>query len=489
MICITIKTSDDYLDSMEDLKTRVFVGGELVENITQHPTTKTVVEAMALTYELANDPEYEDVMGAESELIGEKINRNLRIIRSREDLYKRQQMAKLGAQKLGTCNYRCPGCDVMSALAATTYEMDDDLGTDYNEKFIDYVKNAQREDLAVTGALTCVKGDRSKRPAEGDPDMYVHVVEEKDGGIVVRGSKICQSGCYGGHENLFMPTIALREGEEDYAVSFALPNHTEGVTYIAQYNPYTNERVMEDKEYIGNPDYGVRETSMIVLDDVFVPWERVFMCRERKYAGRLVDRFARMHRMNCGGACKVGFSDLVIGATRIMAKQLGIENALHVREKLLNMVVDSELAAACAVASAWEGIEEPEGSGIYFPDPIYGNASKLHIAEGFWRILQYAGDIVGGFGVCMPSEKELENPETEDFVKKYLKAASSAEERMRLAKFIQNWTAGLHGVGTWHGAGSTEMQKISLYRVYDFEEREKLARDLSGLDEIEGNSD
>jgi len=317
-----------------------------------------------------------------------------------------------------------------------------------------------------------------------DPDVYVHVVEKREDGIVVRGAKVSQSGAIGSHETLVIATMGMRQGEEDFAVAFAVPNGTEGLTYICQYTPFTAERELSpDVKYLGNPLYGQRETCIMVFDNVFIPWEHVFMCGEAKYSGRLVARFAKTHRMNCGGACKVGFADLIIGATQLAAEFSGVQKAPHIVEKMTDMIRINETARACTIAAALKGHEEPAGSGFFQPDDIFGNAAKLTIADGFWDILKWAGDIGGGMAVTMPSELELENPETAHYVRKFMKASAPAEQRLRIAKFIQNWCAGLHGAGTWHGAGSPMAQKMALYALTNFEEKKSLARSLAGLRE------
>ena len=477
-----IKTAEEYREDVRKIKPRVFLGGELVKDITEHPVTRTVINTIAAMYDLANNPKYKDIMVTKSELIGEDISRFLKPCRSKEDLYKRHEASKLAAQTVGMCYYRCGGFEIANPMFATTWEMDRDLGTSYHGRFTEFWKKLQKDDLHFSGGITDVKGDRSKRPSEQeDLDMYTHVVEKRNEGIIVRGCKISQSGAYAAPEHIFAPTTVLRKGEEDYAIVFALPAGTEGITYIAQYTPYTCERIMERSEHTGNPQYGVRETCMIVLDDVFVPWERVFLHGEIEYSNKLLGRFIRMHRANCAGACKVGILDAIIGATKLMAEQLGIDGASHVREKLLEMIKDTGLAEACGLASIERATEDPEGSGYYFPDPVFSNIAKWHGGEAFWRVLQNAGDIVGGIGVTMPSERELENPETRDYIKKYLKTKVPAPERMRLVKFIQYWVAGLHGVGTWQGGGTPEFSKIPIYREYDFEERKELAKRICGL--------
>jgi len=477
-----IKTAKEYLDSIKKLRPKVYINGERVKDITKHPVTKSIVNAMAKIYDMANDPKYESIMTAHSQFINEKINRSLHIFQSVEDLEKRVEMALLTSQVLGTCNYRCPGCDALNTLMSVTYEMDQKLGTNYREKVINYLKWLQKNDIAVSGSLTDPKGDRSKRPKEQDPDMYLRVVERRSDGIIVRGARVHQSGCIAAHEHIIIPGITFREGEEEYAVAFAVPNGTKGITYICQFTPYDAERMyMEDEQYLGNPIYGVRETCMIIFDDVFIPWERVFMCGEVEFTFHMWSRFARIHRMSCGGACKVGFGDLMIGAAKAIVDYLGISNAPHVREKLIEMVKLNETLHACSLAAALKGTEEPKGSGIYLPDRLFSNISKLNCAEGFWKLMALLGDLVGGLAVTMPSEKELRNPETAEYVKKYLKAAVPAEKRMRMTKFIQNWAAGLHGVATWHGAGSPQAQKIEMFRTYNFDEKKKLAEELAGI--------
>jgi len=312
--------------------------------------------------------------------------------------------------------------------------------------------------------------------------MYVRVVEKRDDGIIVRGAKMHQSGAIAAHEHVVIPGTAFRKGEEEYAVAFAIPSGSKGVTYICQYTPQDAERLTAENQYhLGNPIYGIRETCMIVFDDVFVPWDRVFMCGEVEFTGTLVSRFAKTHRMSCGGACKVGFGDLMIGAAHAVIDYLGVSDAPHIREKLIEMVKINETLHACAIAAAFKGVEEPEGSGIYLPDRIFSNIARLNCAEGFWRLMALLGDVCGGLAATMPSEKELKNPETSEYIKKYLKARVPAEKRMRITKFIQNWVAGTHGVATWHGAGSVEAQKIEIYRTVNFEEKRKLAENLAGI--------
>jgi len=170
-------TSQQYLDSIRKLNPRVYIGGKWVKNLLDHPVTKSMVMANAAIYDLAQQPEHQAVMVAKSHLTGEPVNRNLNVATSIHDLDMRQEMALLTSQTVGTCNYRCVGCDALNALASTTFEMDRDLGTKYNERFNKWLAYAQSKDLAVSGAITDAKGDRKKRPSQQDDlDVHLHLV-------------------------------------------------------------------------------------------------------------------------------------------------------------------------------------------------------------------------------------------------------------------------------------------------------------------------
>jgi len=121
----------------------------------------------------------------------------------------------------------------LNALSMVTYDIDQKHGTKHNKRFLDYLKYVQEEDPVCCGAMTDAKADRNLRPSQQpDPDQYLHVVEEKDEGIIVRGAKLHQTGAINSHETIVMPTRAMREDDDTYAISFALPADAEGIIYI-----------------------------------------------------------------------------------------------------------------------------------------------------------------------------------------------------------------------------------------------------------------
>ena len=484
---MALMTPDQFEESLKSLKPRIFMNGQKVDSILENRNTRTVVEANKASYEWALDPRYKDIMTCHSPLIDDVVNRYTHVSASREDLVKKAEAGTFTAEMLGTCIYRCVGYDAFHSLASTCWEMDRDLGTQYYPRFIEYLKMVQRKDLSVAGALTEPRGKRSQRTLDWpDPFLSLKVVDKNADGIFVRGAKINISGAFASHEMVVLPQAAHFEGEEDYAIAFAVPTDAKGITYVCQYSPYSAERdAAEDLEELGNPRFGQRETSMVIFDNVFVPWDRVFHCGEYKYSVKFVTRFAKTHRMTCGGTCKVGFMNQVIGACKLIQEYKGLEKAAHINDQLTEMVVLRETGRACGLAAANKGAEEPVGSGVFLPDELMGNVAKLNVCNSFWRVMALAGDIGGGLIVTMPSLKELKNPEVKDYVKEFYSFGSDepTENILKVHKLLQNWTAGQHGVATWHGAGPVMAQKIMLQRVVNYDHEKNLVKQTLNLKE------
>ncbi|EAX47031.1 Vinylacetyl-CoA delta-isomerase [Thermosinus carboxydivorans Nor1] len=478
-----MKTGKEYIDSLRKRNIKVYVKGQLLksEEVVDHPFIRGHVNSAALTYDLAHDPVYEDLMTVKSHLTGKKINRFTHIHQSVDDLVKKVKMLRMISQKTGTCYQRCVGFDALNALYTVTYEMDKKLGTEYHQRFKKYLEYVQENDIMVAGAMTDPKGDRSLRPSQqADPDLYVHVVEKNDKGIVIRGAKAHMTGMVNSHEMLIMPTTAMTEEDKDYAVSCAVPVDAPGVLHI--FGRQTNDdRKCEGEIDQGNARYGiVGGECLTVLENVFVPWEKVFMCGETEFSGLLVERFACYHRQNYGG-CKGGVSDVVIGAAAVMADMSGYGKAAHIKEKINEMIHLTETLYACSIACSAEG--KPTASGAYYVDPLLANVGKHNVTRLIYEIDRLAQDIGGGITATMPSESDLRNPEIGKYVEKYLKGVSTipTEYRMRIARLIENMTGGTALVESMHGAGSPQAQKVFYSKLSNLEHKKRCALDIAGV--------
>jgi len=485
MFLMALMTREGYIESLRKLNLKVYMFGELIDNPVDHPMIRPSMNSVAMTYELAHQEEYKDLMTTKSHLTGETINRFCHIHQSTEELIKKIKMQRLLGQKTASCFQRCVGMDAFNAIYSTTFEMDKEYGTNYHERFVNYLKFVQENDYTVDGAMTDPKGDRGLSPSQQeDPDLYLRITEVREDGIVVRGAKAHQTGAINSHEHLIMPTIALKDEDKDYAVSFAVPSDAEGVIMIYGRQSCDTRKLEEGADIdLGNPNFGGHE-ALVIFNDVFVPNDRVFMCKEAKYAGMLVERFAGYHRQSY--ACKTGVGDVLIGAAALAADYNGANNASHIKDKLIEMMHLNETIWACAVACSAEGSKTESGN--YLIDLLLANVCKQNVTRFPYEIARLAEDLAGGIMVTMPSEKDFRDPEIGKYVEKYLvgKTGTSTENRMRVLRLIENITLGTAAVGyrteSMHGAGSPQAQRIMIARQGNLEAKKEMARNIAQLD-------
>jgi 4-hydroxybutyryl-CoA dehydratase / vinylacetyl-CoA-Delta-isomerase len=479
-------TRDDYIASLRRMKKRAFIFGQRVENTVDHPLIRPSLNACAMTYALAERPECAPWMLATSHLTGRPVNRFTHLHQGASDLVAKVKMLRLLGRETGCCFQRCVGMDALNALDSVTFEMDQGLGTRYHERFRRFLEHVQENDLVADGAMTDPKGDRRARPAQqADLDLFMRIVERKPAGIVVRGAKLHQTGALNSHEIIVMPTQALQEGEQDYAVAFAIPADTEGVLMICGRQPSDTRRLEGGSLDVGNREFGGHE-AVIILEDVFVPWERVFMAGEWRFSGLLVERFAGYHRQSYGG-CKVGVGDVLIGAAQSLARCQGTDAAAHIKDKIVEMIHLNETMYACGIACSSEG--KATASGTYLIDPLLANVCKLNVTRFPYEIARLAQDIAGGLLVTLPSESDFLRDETRAYLEKYLRGVDryTTEDRRRLLRLVENLTLGPGAAAylteSMHGAGSPQAQRIMLARLADLEAKVRSARRLAGIQE------
>jgi 4-hydroxybutyryl-CoA dehydratase/vinylacetyl-CoA-Delta-isomerase len=281
-----------------------------------------------------------------------------------------------------------------------------------------------------------------------------------------------------------MPTLAMRGGDEDYAVSFAIPSDSDGIIHILGRQSCDTRKLEGSPIDVGNATFGGHE-ALVIFDDVFVPNERVFMNGECQFSRILVERFAGYHRQSYGG-CKVGVGDVLIGATATAAEYAGVARASHVKRKLGEMIHLNETLFSCGLGCSVAGAAMP--SGTYLVDLLLANVCKQNVTRLPYEIARLAEDLAGGLMVTMPSERDLNHPEIGPLVEKYLRGVAKVPtaDRMRILRLIENLTLGTAAVSyrteSMHGAGSPEAQAIMIRRLSDLEAKKALAKRLAGIE-------
>jgi 4-hydroxybutyryl-CoA dehydratase/vinylacetyl-CoA-Delta-isomerase len=477
-----LKNGAEYMDSLRSISPVIYYKGKRVEDVVNHPATAPHVRAAAMTYALAADEEHKDIATATSHLTGKTISRFTHVHQNVEDLIKKVKFLRVLGQKTGTCFQRCVGLDGINAVYSVIYEMDKKNGTDYMKRFKKWLTYIQDENLMVVGAMTDPKGDRSKSPVnQPDPDQYVHIVDRSDKGITIRGAKLHMTGAVNSHEILIMPTTALDEQSRDYAVICAIPVDASGITMIFGRQAGDDRRDNLERIDVGKPRFGaVGGEAVIAFEDVFVPWERVFMGGETEFTGDVVYRFAAHHRANYG-ACKTGLMDVLTGAVAYLAHMQGTAKASHVKDKITEMIHLCETLYCSSIACSAEGWKTP--SGAYMVDTMLANVCKQNITRYHFEVARLALDLAGGFIATLPSEYDLENEDVGHLVKKYFSVVEGipTEQRIKIARMIEAMTGGTALVESMHGAGSPQAQRIMILREGKLDQKIKLAKALVGI--------
>ena len=475
---MAIKTADEYRERLKGMKPNVYVGGQRIQR--DDPILAPCINTVAYTFQAAADPQFQDLVVTTSHLTGEKINRFTNVNTSVDDLLKKQEMVRTLCHRVGGCIQRCMATDTINAMGVVSKEIDDAKGTEYHKRFLEFLKYYQENDLVGSTSQSDAKGDRSKRPHQQvDPDLYLRVIEKRKDGIIVRGAKNhITMGPYV-DEHLVIPTRTLTKEESDWAVAFAIPADADGIKNITR---TTSPRPRVELKAPYN-QYGVAE-SVVVFDDVFIPWERVFMCGEWEFGGRLALTFADFHRHSyCG--CKPGITDIIMGATSLVAEYNGVGNAPHIRDELTELTIIAELAYAAGIAASVKA--HRTSSGIYEPAFLYSNCGRYLTGVNVYHEYDLLTSIAGGLPSTLPFEQEWLNPETRPYLEKYImrNPEISAEKQHRLFRFISDFSCssscGWAQYAGVHGGGSPIMEKIGIRSQYDLEAKKNIAKYLAGI--------
>ena len=312
--------------------------------------------------------------------------------------------------------------------------------------------------------------------------MFVHVVRPHREGVYVSGAKAHQTGCINSHWLLIMPTMRLGENDRDYAIVGAIPADAEGITYIYGRQSCDTRSMEEGSIDVGNAGFAGQE-AMIVLDEVFIPNELIFMDGEHDFAAMLVERFTCYHRRSY--VCKSGVGDVLIGAAATIADYNGVDRASHIRDKLVEMTHLNETIYSTGIASSYQA--QKMKSGVFLNDDMIANVCKHHVTKMPYEISRLAQDLAGGLMVTAPSQQELDHPEVGKIIRKYLKGRKeiATEDRLRILRLIENMTLGRNAVGylteSMHGAGSPQAQRIQIGRQMQLEFKKRLAQTLAGI--------
>ena len=469
--------SEAYRESLRRYKPRVMVDGKVVESVADEPLFAPGIAAVGVTYDYALNEQFRKIMTARQRTSGKIVNRMLHINETADDLLDKLEAMRLTCREAG-CAQRYVAQDMLNGLYQATQRADANHGTEYHPRLLAYLHRVQDEDLAIGGAMTDSKGDRSRRPgAQDNPDAYVRIVERRPSGIVIRGVKAIVTGAPYMHELLVMPCRTMHADEKDFAVCCAIPIDADGVSIHA--TPAGRPGVKNAKF---SNRYG-QSTGVVMLDNVFVPWERVFLAGEHEETGYATTSYATHHRHSCIGA-RAGFGDLLIGAGAMMidANGLNADHHHHVRDAMVELIKIVEGFFACGVAASVYA--KKDESGCAMPDPVFSNIGKLLLSTQIYDMHRLAHYVSGGLLVALPAPDEDHNPAAAASLAETFagRSGQAPGHRVALAHVLEDLTVssqgGWYSLISLHGGGSPEAMKREIWRNYPVAEKTQLIETL-----------
>lgn len=477
-----LRTKAEYVQSLKDDRV-VYICGEKVADVTTDRMLKVGVETAGIDYEMAEMPDFKDLATVTLDS-GEEISRYYYIPRDSEDLLKRHDLM-VTATRLGGGVIpftKDIGSDAMNAVNIVADMMGEKKYLDRAEA---YRRHLQKNDLSVACAMSDVKGDRSLHPSspqQAHPDYYVRVVDRNKDGIIVRGAKVHITAAPYCNEFLVLPCRNLGAEDKDYAVAFAVEADAKGIVQIA--HPMTTG--LSPLEFPVDLPPRMHTESLIIFDDVFVPWERVFLCGEYQSALFLVYNFAYLHR-HTAASYRIPMSEAMLGMAYAIAKYNGIITYAHVREKLVDLMIYVDTLKSLAKASCINAVTH---SGIPIPNPKLSNIAKYHFANNYHDCVKALQDIAGGIVITGPTYKDYLNPEEKPYIDKYLggKADIPTENRLRMLQLIRRFAAsdlgGYSEVLALHAEGSLAAQRLMVFgeSLAEAEEYQKMVELAAGIE-------
>jgi 4-hydroxybutyryl-CoA dehydratase/vinylacetyl-CoA-Delta-isomerase len=462
-----------YVESIKKMRPNIYKWGKLIEDVTTHPATALHIKSVSRSYDLSFDPEKAPIYTTKSSLSGETIHRWNSFMDSAEAVLGNANMKRDQYHQSGTCQgATCAGWTAMNSLWDATFECDKELGTTYHERLKKFMKFCEDNALALAGAITDAKGDRSKKASQqANKDVTLHVKEVQPDGIIVRGYKLQICGVAACHYIVAMPGTGYGGEDKDFAIAFAVPRDEKGITIVETRRPSDNR---DEEEGWDAPKAGNITQTFILFDDVFIPNERVFMCGEFKYSGRNIGQFSAIYRAAIG-ACVAGQGDIMIGAAINMARANGLSQRTF-QATLTQMAVNNEITYGLGLGAMFIG--KKQKSGLFVPNALLAHANKTQVATLPYQTKVMAQDISGGIAEtgCMPSFKDFQNPDYGPKLLQALTAGADGASRAKMARLVEWLTVGGGIPGCMHGGGSPDGAKLVVRAMTKWEEFAEMAK-------------
>ena len=468
-----IRSGAEYMASLSDGRS-VILDGERVDDVTTHPAFAEAVRSVARLYDIAHDPANREVMTYRSPRDGQPVNKAWLIPHSREDLAARRAAIKTWSDATYGLMGRSPD-HVASFFAGFAGALDTFArgGQPFAENLRRFYEKARDEDLYLSYTIIHPTVDRSK-PAhqQPEPHLYASVAAERDGGMVLRGAQMLGTGSVMSDYIFVSCILPLRPGDEDYAISVVVPNNARGVKIYTR-RPYAlGASSVFDYPLSSRFD---ETDSLLVFDDVFVPWEQVFVYRNREVT---LAQFTETPAHQLGNTqAQIRFVSklqFLAGLAKRLCDVTGNTQDPKIQERLGEIAAQAAIPEAFVLAAEAACVADANGVVRPHPQMMY---SAMTLQPALYHQLLFAlRDLCGSALIQVPSSvAAFRSPENAADLARYVRwPGASAAERIKLLKLIWDLVgsefAGRHLQYEMFYAGQPSVVKGRAFRAYRWDE-------------------
>ena len=441
------KDGTQHLEALRDGR-EIYINGELVDDVTTHRAFRNSTRSIASLYDFQAAGDNVERMTFASPATGDRVNLQWRLPTCYEELATRRQAIEAWNEVHFGFMGRAPD-HVASTLVGFMMGIDLLEAHDPNRAAAlrDYFAFVRDNDHYVTYVIVNPQGDRSKATSDqGDEFHTVAIIDEDSEGIVVKGAKMLGTATAMCNEVLVASLMPLQEGEERYAVTFAVPMNAKGLKQMCRRSYEENAASVFDNPLSSRFD---ENDAILYFDEVKVPWERVFALRDPEVCralfhtapGHAMQNYQSMIRL----MVKMRF---LAGVARMVAETTGIVNFPQVREKLGQLTSETQMIEALV-----HGMEAGARQvGSYLAPTRNAVISALVLAQQLYpKVITTIRELAGGGLIMLPSDvRDFANPELADLIHKTQKSSVySPEDRVKVLKLA--WDA----VGSEFGSRHT----------------------------------
>lgn len=475
-----LRTGQDYLESLRDGR-QVWIDGERVADVATHPAFKPIVDIRARIYDMGHDPDTKDVMTYTDDESGEVCAVGGKPPMEKSDWYDKKHAVETVLSDVGGVVTRV-GDETVGEMWSLFdgQSVLNQIDPQFSENIKRHVRRATIEDPFHVSANTDAKGDRARWPQEQDPDVLLRVVRETDNGVIVRGAKFETAAAYA-NQAFVKPTIADwgNAPKSEYAVGFIAPMGAPGMKHICR-SGFAGTHPVEDYPLTNRFD---EIDTMLVFDDVEIPWEDVLFYRHTEAAAFIR---STLHRYSVFPFLQrhLRYSEYLLGAAYLSIQQTGVKMHQGVREKIARLAAYREMINAHLIAAIETASRSPEGMLMPNPQIMYG--ARMQAAEQLPEMMHLVRDLSGCQISLVPSASSFENPEIAETLNKYFTVGDDdGHERRKMLTFardlLNSHYAGHRLTFQLFAQSPPFSHQLAMYNNYDFSAVSDLVQQAANL--------